>query len=100
MAEIDDLLGGLTRPQRLFLKRAWAASERKPFFPVGSASARVMKTMCQKGYVRTVGYGAVLTPAGHKCAVRLSALGWPNCEKSKALKEPDRAKGGQAGVGD
>lgn len=84
-ADSDVLLLSLTRPQRLFLKRAYASSERTPFFPPTSTGAgyQVMARMIEKGFARSVGHGAVLTGAGHDCAALLSRLGWPDCEKPK-----------------
>lgn len=42
-----------------------------------------MGKMIDMGYARTVGFGAVLTQAGHDCAMSLLAQGWPNTEKQK-----------------
>lgn len=89
-------LDQLTRPERLMLKRAYSASERRPLHVQNGPKAAmqaVAERMIDKGLCRLVStqyFAMVLTEAGFALAVELSRQGWPNTEK------PRTAKGGAA----
>ena len=77
-------LARLTRPQRLFLKRAWAATTRRPLLVVGPESRKVFQLMVDLGLARWLdGEAALLTAEGHDLACVLARQGWPRCEKPR-----------------
>ncbi len=82
--QLDDL----TRPERLMLRKAYAATERRPLHVRNGPKAAmqiVAERMIDKGLCRLVPtqfFALVLTPAGFALAVELQRQGWPNTEKS------------------
>lgn len=82
-------LDDLTRPERLMLKRAYAATDSRPLHVRNGPKAamqKVVERMIAKGLCRLAReqfFAVVLTPQGFDLAVELARQGWPNTEKPK-----------------
>lgn len=80
-------LDDLTRPQRLMLKKAYAATERRPLQIINGPKAlmqRCAEKMIDMGLCRLVReqyFAVVLTPDGFALAVELARQGWPDTER-------------------
>jgi len=82
-------LDDLSRPERLMLKRAYAATDSRPLHVRNGPQAamqRVAEKMIDKGLCRLAReqfFAVVLTARGFELAVELARQGWPNTEKPK-----------------
>ncbi len=80
------VLDGMTRPQRLMLKRAYASSTARPLMIEGPNMQKVADQMHQLEYLTPVRSGFILSKTGWRLALLLRVAGWPNCEKPRAKK--------------
>ena len=88
-ARADIQLESLTRPQRLMLKKAYAATTNRPLQIINGPQAmmqRVAEKMIDMGLLRLVQsqfFAVVLTEEGFALALQLRQQGWPNTEKAR-----------------
>ena len=80
------VLDGMTRPQRLMLKRAYASSTARPLMIEGPNMQKVADQMHRLDYLTPVRSGFILSKTGWRLAALLRVAGWPNCEKTRPSK--------------
>jgi hypothetical protein len=84
--EREEIVNGLSRSQRLLLKRAFAKTRNKPLRMQGPNMQVVAAGMAELGYAEWVSVSPpelVLTKKGFQLANYLSVKGWPNCERKR-----------------
>lgn len=84
--EREEILDGLTRPQRLLLKRAYAKTMAKPLVINGQNMMSVSVSMVGRHFAEWVTVRPprlVLSKKGFEVASLLRVQGWPNTEKPR-----------------